>query len=188
MKIATALIGHGPVLVPAQPEPVLTANSEPSKPKLDSVEISEAAQQRINQLQQGNEALEQAVKESRFSIRNAASERVRAAKEYLKILASMSAPDDRGAASEAVRMAREVKNAAVEFRGSFAAGEEKDAGSELAGFAGVAGDTLKLANGLVERYLQRQKAAAGEGNYLRKEISSALSVVRELINSSLFTA
>lgn len=183
MKISNVLIGHGPVLIPAQSEPVLTAQSESSKPKLDSVEISEAAQQRITQLQQGNEALEQAVKESRLSIRNAASERMRAAKEYLKILASMSAPGDRGAASEAVRMAREVKSAAAEFRGSFASGEEKNAGSEVAGFAGVAGDTLKLAGGLVEGYLQHHKAPAGEGNHLRKEISSAVSVVRELFNS-----
>lgn len=153
----------------------------------DTIDISETAQNRIDQLQQGNDVLQQAVTQSRQAARKAAHDRVSAAKEYLKILSRMSPPGDRGAAAEAARMAREIKSAAAEFRSGIATGEETGAstGSEIAGFAGVAGDALKIAQGLIAGYLHKRKTKQNGDSALEKEVSSAISTVREMVNRAM---
>lgn len=157
----------------------------PTVPALrDVLQISEAAQQKIDQLQQGNQALEQALTQSRQSARNAAIERVQYIKDYLNILARMSPVGDRGAASVAARMAREIKGLAHEFKGNMASGEESGARSEIAGFARVAGETLNIANKLVESYLRKRSTRQPGDADLEKEIGSAVSTVREMGNKS----
>ena len=151
----------------------------------DTLKISEAAQQRIDQLKQGNETLVQALKESRLSIRKAASDRVGYAKEYLRILARMSLPGDRGAAAEAARMAKEIKGAAADFKSSISDAEVADMRSEIAGFAGVAGDALKIAKGLVESYLQKRRSEQKGDGDLRNEVDSAISAVREMLTDAM---
>ena len=97
----------------------------------------------------------------------------------------MSPPGDRGAAIEAARMAREIKIATAEFRSSLS-NEEAGASvrSEIAGFAGLAGDTLKIARGLIESYLLKRKQEQKDGRSLEKEISSADAGLREMVASS----
>lgn len=164
---------------------VLPVSTPPVPALRDVLHISEAAQQKVAQLQQGNQALEQALAQSRQSMRNAAIERVKYIHEYLKILARMSPAGDRGAASEAARMAREIKSMANEFKGSIASGEESTVRKEIAGFVEVAGDTLNIAKGLIKSYLRKRAAHKIGDTDLEKEISSAVSVVRKMVNKSV---
>ncbi len=175
-------------VAPAHPQ-VVTASAKTAQ-QLDTLEISEVAQQKIGQLQQGNEALLQAVRQSRLAVRTAALERAGYAKEYLKILARMSPSGDRGAAVEAARMAREIKAATAEFRSSFSGGEETAASvrAEIAAFAGVAGDTLKIARGLVEGYLMKRQQKQQGDNGLEKEISSAVTILQEMVTRAMVPA
>ena len=124
-------------------------------PPQDILHISEEAQRKIDQLQQGNQSLQQAVTQSKQSIRGAAQERISSAREYLKILIRLSPAGDKGAAYEAARIAREVKSAANEFKASIAGEEGANVSSEIAAFVGVAGDVLKMARNLIESYLQK---------------------------------
>lgn len=148
---------------------------------LDSLEISDAAKQKIDQLQQGYMALEQAVTRSRQSVRNAAMERVKYIKDYLDIVARLSPAGDRGAASEAARMAKEIKNAAADFKGNIASGEVSGIRKEIAGFAGMAGDALNIAKGLMERYLQKRSVRQNGDNELEKEVRSAFYSLGDLV-------
>lgn len=182
MKIAAIAVTNPALLYPA---PASTPPAVEAAPVKDSFEISEAAQQRIDQMQQGNQALVQAVKDSKLSIRKAASERVSQAKEYLRMLAKMSLPGDRGAASEAARMAREIKSAAADFKGSISDGGMAEVRSEVAGFAGVAGDALKIAKGLVESYLQKRRSEQKGDNDLRKDVDSAITAVGEMVRDAM---
>jgi len=166
--------------------------THPEKPPIvenpavqDKLEISESVQRQIDRMEQGNEALKQAVIQARQSIRSTAAERVSYAKEYLRVLASMSLPGDRGAASEAARMAREIKNAAADFRGSITDEELTDASSEIAGFADEAGKALKIAKGLVESYLRKRRQGQDGDEDLRREVDSALSVIREMVMETM---
>ena len=163
----------------------LTQGPSKESPVDYTLNISEAAQQKIDQLQQGIASLQQAVTQSRQAMRGAAQERVSYIKEYLKILLRMSSPGDRGAAAEAARLAREIKSATAEFRSGILNGEEAGAGvrSEIAGFAGVAGDALNIAQGLIESYLRKRKTKQNGDSDLENEVSDAASSIREMINS-----
>lgn len=164
--------------------PVSAPRPNVSPPQI-ILEISEAAQQKIDQLHQGNQVLQQAVNQSRQTTRGAALERISAAKEYLKILARMSPAGDRGAAREAARIAREIKSAASEFKASISGGEESGGRSEIGGFAEVAGDALNIASRLVESYLRNRTAHQKGDADLENEISSSVGTVREMVNSGL---
>lgn len=163
----------------------ITAPRSPSAFPHDLLEISDAARQQIDQLQQGDQALRVAVTQSRKASRNAAQERVGAAKEYLKLLARMSPTGDHGAASEAARIAREIRSAAAEFKANIAGEENPNVNPEIAAFAGVAGDALKIANGLVESYLRKQTGQQKGDADLQKEIRSAITAVHEIVNNAM---
>ncbi|MDD5287326.1 MAG: hypothetical protein PHD54_15855 [Desulfuromonadaceae bacterium] len=167
------------------PRAALSAPAPGMPVPLDLLQISEIARQKIEQLQQGNQALEQSLIQSRQAARNAATDRVKYVKAYLKILVSMSPAGDRAAASEAARMAREIKSAVTDFKRSIAYGEESGIRTEIAGFAGVAGDALKIAQGMLQSYLQRRSLKQKGGHYLEIEIGNAVSSVRETIHETL---
>lgn len=183
MKISDVITIANPV---ARFHPVSEKTPVSENPAvLDNLEISESVQRQIDRMEQGNEALKQAVIQSRQSIRSAAAERVSYAKEYLRVLASMSLPGDRGAANEAARMAREIKNAAADFRGSITDEELADARSEIAGFADEAGKALKIAKGLVENYMRKRKQGQDGDDDLRREVDSAISVIKEMVMEAM---
>ena len=167
------------------PRALLSAPAPAMPVPLDLLQISEAGRQKIDQLQQGNQALEQSLIQSRQAARNAATDRVKYVKAYLKILVSMSPAGDRAAASEAARMAREIKSAVTDFKRSIAYGEESRIRTEIAGFAGVAGDALKIAQGVLQSYLQRRSLKQKGAPYLEIEIGNAVSTVRETIHETL---
>jgi hypothetical protein len=175
-------LATGTLHLPASP---LRPTASPPQYVLD---ISEAAQQKIDQLQQGNQALQQAITQSRQADKSAALERVSAAKEYLKILARLSPAGDRGAASEAARIAREIRSAASEFKAGSANGEGAGVRSEIGGFAEVAGDALKIARSLVENYLRHRSTKQKGDNELENEIRTAVSTMREMVSSTLSDA
>jgi len=183
MKISDVINIANPAIRPQTSSAKTLVVEKPSV--RDNLEISEAMQRQIDRMQQGSEALKQAVVQSRQSIRSAAAERVSYAKEYLRVLASMSLPGDRGAANEAARMAREIKNAAADFRGSIGDEELADARSEIAGFADEAGKALKIAKGLVENYLRKRIKGQDGDDELRREVDSAISVIKEMVMEAM---
>lgn len=142
--------------------------------------ISDTARSKLDRLQQGTLTLEQAVMESRRSMRAAAHERVGAAKEYLKLLVRVSPAGDRGAAREAARIAREIKSAVADFRESIAGEDAAGVRSEMSGFAGVAGDALRIAVCLVESYLRNNRVRQKENTDMEKDIGAAASALREM--------
>lgn len=153
-------------------------------PIQDIFHISEEAQLKIDQLQQGYQSLQQAVRQSRLTIRDAAQERIRSAKEYLKILIRLSPAGDKAAAHEAARIAREVKSAAHEFKGSIAGEERTNARSEIKAFAEVAEDALKMAQSLIDGYLRKKASEQRNGNDLKGDIRNAFSTLREISGSA----
>jgi len=151
----------------------------------DLLQISDAAQQKIDRLQQGNQALEQALAQSRQAARNAAIERVGHIKAYLLLLARMLPAGDRGAASEAARMAREIKSAAAGFKGGVAGEDGASVRADIEGFAGAAGDALKIAQAMVESYLRKRKMQQMGDAGLEQGIAGAVSQVSTMVHDTL---
>lgn len=182
MRINDSIISAAITVDLRAPVPVLHT---PVSVFQDVVEISDETRLKIDQLQQGDQALRQALIQTRQASRSAAQERVSAAKEYLKLLARMSPEGDHGAAAEAARVAREIKGATVEFRAHSGGSGTNVSRAEIAGFAGVAGDALKIAYGLVERYLRKHPSQHSGDTYMRNDIRNAIEGVRDMVNDSL---
>lgn len=152
----------------------------------DLLDISEEAQSHIGALEAGRASLEQAINESRQQSRKAAHDKVGMAHEYLRLLKSMSSPDDPAAAREAVRVAGEIRSATGLYRESLTKEDLASTGKETAGFVSEAGKGLSIARQMVESYLQHRKREDLGDRQLSDSVNAAFADLQSLVREGIW--
>jgi hypothetical protein len=161
-----------------------------SAKRADDFTISESAQRRIDDNVNGENSLKNTMRSSRAERRRFARERVKAARDYLLLLAQYSSPDDKHAAAEAARVSQEIRDAAREYNDSLKE-DQKDAASSspealneehklLIQFTASASTAVQIARGIIERYVKNRKVKTSDDSGFAKQIVEADEAIRKL--------